>query len=81
METAIVTGASSGIGRAIAEKLVKRGFLVHGMARHFEPASDEASHITPECVANAVEVVLNQRPGTVITEIILKPERAKIDSK
>jgi len=32
---ALVTGASSGIGRAIAEKLVKEGYEVYGIGRNF----------------------------------------------
>lgn len=37
-KTAIVTGASSGIGKAIAEKLVQNGYRVYGIGRNF--ASD-----------------------------------------
>lgn len=35
MKTAIVTGASSGIGKAIAELLVKNGYEVYGIGRNF----------------------------------------------
>ena len=35
MKTAIVTGASSGIGKAIAEILVKNGYEVYGIGRNF----------------------------------------------
>lgn len=35
MKTAIVTGASSGIGKAIAEVLVKNGYEVYGIGRYF----------------------------------------------
>lgn len=34
--SAIVTGASSGIGKAIAGMLVEEGYVVYGVARHFE---------------------------------------------
>lgn len=42
IKTAIVTGASSGIGRAIAEKLLGAGYRVYGIGRSFDrkPASD-----------------------------------------
>lgn len=36
MKTALVTGASSGIGYAIAEKLLKEGYNVGGLARRVE---------------------------------------------
>ncbi|MFL3016084.1 MAG: SDR family oxidoreductase [Acidimicrobiales bacterium] len=32
-QTALVTGASSGIGEAVVEDLVKRGLTVHAIAR------------------------------------------------
>lgn len=35
MKTAIVTGASSGIGKTIAEVLVKNGYEVYGIGRNF----------------------------------------------
>lgn len=35
MKTAIVTGASSGIGKAIAEVLIKNGYEVYGIGRNF----------------------------------------------
>jgi short-subunit dehydrogenase len=47
----------------------------------FEPSRDAACHLTPECVAAAVGFVLDQRPGTVITEVVLKPERLKVSPK
>lgn len=34
--SAIVTGASSGIGKAIASMLVEEGYEVYGLARHFD---------------------------------------------
>lgn len=35
-KTAVVTGASSGIGRAITVRLLKEGFKVYGIGRNFE---------------------------------------------
>lgn len=39
-EAAIVTGASSGIGAAIAERLCKLGYEVFGIGRHFDENFD-----------------------------------------
>lgn len=41
----------------------------------------EDSYILPECVADAVENILSQREGTVITEVILQPQRHMIRKK
>ena len=41
---ALVTGASSGIGRATALRLAALGFTVHGAARRVERMSDLANH-------------------------------------
>jgi short-subunit dehydrogenase len=47
----------------------------------FEPATDPGCHLTPACVADAVELVLDARTGTVPTQIVLKPQRVGIDKK
>jgi short-subunit dehydrogenase len=41
----------------------------------FAPEEDPAAAVTPECVAQAVQQVLSQRPGTVTSQIVLRPER------
>ncbi len=43
MKTAVVTGASSGIGLAITRKLIESGYKVHGIGRDFSkaPITDE----------------------------------------
>jgi short-subunit dehydrogenase len=41
----------------------------------FGPEDDENAAITPECVAQVVMDVLNQRAGTVTTEVVLRPQR------
>lgn len=47
----------------------------------FCEGEDENSYITPECVANGVELALSQREGTVITDITLQPQRHLISRK
>jgi NADP-dependent 3-hydroxy acid dehydrogenase YdfG len=41
--TALVTGASSGIGKEIATRLIKDGFQVHAAARSVEKMDDSQS--------------------------------------
>lgn len=48
---------------------------------HFKEHDDTDSHITAECVADAVETVLKQREGTVLTEIIIRPQKHQIEKK
>lgn len=48
---------------------------------NFCQGDEENSYVTPECVAEAVEVVLSQREGTVLTDITLQPQRHLINKK
>jgi short-subunit dehydrogenase len=43
-ETALVTGASRGIGRAIADVLLESGYEVTGIGRHFQTEEKEHFH-------------------------------------
>ena len=42
MNKAIVTGASSGIGKAICRQLAANGWLVYGIGRSFNQSDDIA---------------------------------------
>ncbi len=48
---------------------------------NFKPSSDNQSFITTECIVNAVEMILKSRVETVITEVVLRPQRVIIDFK
>lgn len=45
--TALVTGASSGIGRAVSERLLSDGHTVIGMARHFKDGQSASDDFHP----------------------------------
>lgn len=41
----------------------------------FAPEDEEAAAITPECVAQTVMQTISQRPGSVTTQVTLRPQR------
>lgn len=41
----------------------------------FAPEDDELAAVTPQCVADSVLQILNQRNGTVTTHVVLRPQR------
>ncbi len=47
----------------------------------FEQDSDPLSYIEPECIANAVINIISQREGSVITELVIRPQLLKIHKK
>ncbi len=61
----IITGASSGIGKTVAEFLHKKGFTVYGLSRNIEP-SDKLPHViktditNDESVKNAVRTIFEK---------------------
>lgn len=48
---------------------------------NFEQSDDEDTYIIPEEVAQAIEMVLSQRDGLVLTDITLRPQKQKIKRK
>ena len=47
----------------------------------FMPGTAADCHLEPSCIAEAVEQILSQRDGTVLTEIVLEPQRLVIEKK
>ncbi|OOM77465.1 SDR family NAD(P)-dependent oxidoreductase [Clostridium sp. BL-8] len=48
---------------------------------NFKEGEVPESYITGECVANVVEMILNQREGTVLTDITIRPQKHMISKK
>jgi hypothetical protein len=48
---------------------------------NFKEHGDEASYITAACVADAIETILKQREGTIISEITIRPQKHMIEKK
>lgn len=47
----------------------------------FREGDEEESYILPECVADCVENILSLRDGTVITEVVLQPQKHIVKRK
>jgi short-subunit dehydrogenase len=47
----------------------------------FAPEDDPSAAVTPECVAQVVMQVLSQRPETVTTHVVLRPERLLLNKR
>lgn len=48
---------------------------------NFRESDVEEGYILPECVANGVEMILTQREETVVTELIIQPQKHLIKKK
>ena len=48
---------------------------------NFQEGDDNLSYILPECVASAVEMILCQRKGTIITQLVVQPQKHLIKRK
>ncbi len=67
-KTALVTGASSGIGRMIAEELQEAGFKVYAAARRVDKMSDlKAKGITPVALDLTSDESITECVNTVLT--------------
>jgi len=47
----------------------------------FGPGSAPDCHLEPSCIADAVAQIVSQREGTVLTEIVLEPQKFVIERK
>lgn len=67
---ALVTGASRGIGAAIAERLIQDGFFVVGTAT----SESGAAQLSEKFSTNGVGLVLDVRDGDAIEQLVTKIE-------
>lgn len=48
---------------------------------YFTPSENEDTFILPGCIADAVMYALNQRPGTVVSKMVVQPQRFQITKR
>jgi NAD(P)-dependent dehydrogenase (short-subunit alcohol dehydrogenase family) len=71
-KVAIVTGASRGIGRAIAQTLAAEGVKIAAVARSRDQLDSLASSIKTECLVQAVDLRNSGAADTVVAATIAK---------
>ena len=71
----IVTGASSGIGKATALQLIKEGHTIYGLARRVEKMNDI---VNAGGYAKAMDITNHEQVAVVIKDIIAKEKRIDV---
>jgi 3-oxoacyl-[acyl-carrier protein] reductase len=88
MPTALITGTSQGVGRAMSERLLADGWIVHGFARgpqslthehfhaHAVDVTDEAavrSEVAAVAASGRIDVLINNAGSAALNAFLLTP--------
>jgi 3-oxoacyl-[acyl-carrier protein] reductase len=77
-KVAIVTGASKGIGRAIAQTLAQEGVRLVVVARSRAPLEELASPLGDACLVQAVDLTNPDAPAAIVAETMARYGRLDV---
>lgn len=79
--TAVITGASGGIGAVYADRLARRGYDLIIVARHRDPLNQQASRISAETGRSVEVAAVDKRSAGAASGAIIFPRGVNLAAK